>query len=345
MKRVQLQMMEDIFVDSLSDFGEEVYAVRNRECVFSPALTLWLFINQRTSSGISLRDALENLRSGGGGKIFRCRTETRKGKVTPLSMDTSGFSKARQRLSLEFVKGAAKAISSRVRLLDGKNTSWRGKKVYLLDGTRVDLHCTEDIEEHYPRSSNQHGKVQQPKMLCMFMHDLMTGVAVNPVYGAWRGGKATSEQMLSKEILPQAEEGSLIIGDRNLGVFSLAYTAEQCGHEVLLRLTTGRVKALFGDDLLKAKVDKEVHWKASAQTLQNNPEIPSGAGIRGRVIKRMVKDSKSQPLELLFFTTSSAPANALVNLYQEREKIEHDIRSLKCTLQMEMLSGKTAEMV
>ena len=254
-RRTQFKLMEDLYMESLSDFGDVMFEVRNRNCVFSPALTLWLFLNQRTGNGISLSKSLHEFNDGKGRRLFEERTETRKGKVIPLSMNTGGFSKARHRLSLELVKDITKAISCKVRLNSSSKSTWRGIKVYLLDGTRIDLPCTPDIEQHYPRSSNQHGKVQNPKMLCMFMHDLVTGVALNPAYGAWRGSKATSEQALSKEILPEAEKGSLILGDRNFGVFSVAHAAQLSGHQVLFRLTSSRAKKLFGKDFEKKKAD------------------------------------------------------------------------------------------
>ena len=344
-RKKKLKLMEDLFMESLSEFGDIIHEVRNRECVFSPALTMWLFLNQRTGNGVSLSKALYEFNEGKDRSLFKERTETKKGKVVPLSMNTGGFSKARHRLPLKLVTEITKSISEKVRLNNSKNSTWRGRRVYLLDGTRVDLNCTEDIEQHYPRSRNQNGKVQSPKMLCMFMHDLITGVAVNPVYGPWQGSKATSEQALSKQIILEAEKESLIIGDRNLGVFSVAHGAHVADHLVLFRLTSSRAKKLFGKDFKQKKVCKEAIWTPTKQTLKNNPEIPVDAKIKGRVIKQTVKGSNSEPLELLFFTTSEAPANALVKLYQSREKIEHDIRSLKCTLEMDILRSKSADMV
>ena len=337
--------MEEMFLESISGLGEELFKVRNRDCLFSPALTLWLFINQRTRRGASLGGMLEELRDGKVGKLFEQQTETRKGRIVPISMNTSGFSKARHRLPLALVEQVCTELSKTVRLRSGSGLKWRGVKVYALDGTFLELARTEDVDLNFPRARNQHGPVQSPKMLCLFMHDIITGIAVNPTYGASHGDKATSEQALAKRILSQAESGSLIIGDRNFGVFSVGFAAQQLGQDILFRMTSLRAKRLFGEEYSQEKVDKPVTWVVSAPTLKNNHEIPMGSVLRGRVIKRVVKSTNGEPLELLFFTTSKEPADALVKLYRERERIEHDIRALKCTLSMSMLYTKTADMV
>ena len=40
---------------------------------------------------------------------------------------------------------------------------------------------------------------------------------------------------------------SLLMGDRNFGVFSVVWNAKQAGHDVLIRLSEPRAGSLIGD--------------------------------------------------------------------------------------------------
>jgi hypothetical protein len=179
----------------------------------------------------------------------------------------------------------------------------------------------------------------------MCFHDLWSGVALAPRLGPCRGPNAVSEQELAEQMLGELPFAALVLGDRNFGVFSVVQAAQRFGHEVLFRLTTTRAKYLLGGEPKSENVDQEVVWRASANDLKKHPELSADAAVVGRVIRAIVRNPDCKPLELYLFTTSSESAAKLVKLYREREKIEHDIRSLKYTLGLEMLYSRTPEML
>lgn len=72
------------------------------------------------------------------------------------------------------------------------------------------------------------------------MHHVVTGLAMAPYFGPMYGPKAVGEQELAEALIDRLPESSVLIGDRNFGVFSVAWHAHKCGHKVLVRLTEPR---------------------------------------------------------------------------------------------------------
>ena len=58
------------------------------------------------------------------------------------------------------------------------------------------------------------------------------------------GEDPDAEVALALRLLPRIPPHSLLMADRNFGVFGFAYYAVQAGHDVLTRLTAPRFRAL-----------------------------------------------------------------------------------------------------
>src|ERR1019366_8450623 len=122
-------------------------------------------------------------------------------------------------------------------------------RVFLLDGSSMRLPHNEALCERYPVASNQHGELHWPVLRVLVAHDLRTGLAMRPEWGAMHGAEAVSEQSLVEQAMGRLPEGATVLGDANFGVFSVAYASQQKGHRVLLRLTLERAKRLAAESL------------------------------------------------------------------------------------------------
>ena len=60
------------------------------------------------------------------------------------------------------------------------------------------------------------------------------------------GPRAVSEQKLAEQAMGSLPRHSMVLGDRNFGVFSVAYAAQQQGLNVVFRLTDVRAAKLTG---------------------------------------------------------------------------------------------------
>jgi hypothetical protein len=182
-------------------------------------------------------------------------------------------------------------------------------------------------------------------MQCLFCHELWSGVAMNAQFAPYRGKKSASEQRLCFGVLDELPKKSLLIADRNFGIFSVAYETDRRGIKTLVRLTKSRAKGLGKSSFTESgNVDIPIVWKFGKTNIPGL-EIPDGATVEGRFIKHTLKRKGFRDLGLYFFTTSTESADELVELYAQRERIENDIRSIKYVVGMEILHGKTPEML
>lgn len=149
-----------------------------------------------------------------------------------------------------------------------------------------------------------------------------------PMYGP----AAVSEQALAEKAMDALAPGSVVVGDRNFGVFSIVWAAQQRGLGVVTRLTETRARKLAGGPLQR-EGETAVRWLASRFDGRRHGGMPEGASVEGRLISVRVGRGKSKQW-LHLFTTRRAPAEELVALYGQRWRIETDLRSLKRTVRL-----------
>jgi hypothetical protein len=347
-ERNTLTDLEKLFVEVIDQEGgaefEDFFMTRSREGLFSPALVMWLMMCQRTQERRSLVGALEELVEGGAEEILGRNRHSKRVKRREISMNNGGLSRARSKLPLPLVITVAELVVQHLTKRHLAKDLRPENKIYIMDGTTIDLCSTPANKKKYLAVKNMHGEAHHGQLLCLFFHHLYSGIALTPHYGRCRGAKAASEQGLCKEMMQKLEKGSVLMGDRNFGVFSVAYEAQRCGHDVLLRLTSSRAKNVAGQ-LGSKNLEKEVIWRPGIGTIKAHPDISADAVVPGRFIQSTVKHKGCKPQVLYFFTTLSAPVAKILELYKQREKIEQDIRSIKHSLGMEMLYSRTPDML
>ena len=93
--------------------------------------------------------------------------------------------------------------------------------------------------------------------------------------------------------------GSVIVGDRNFGIFATAYGAQKAGQKCIVRLTAVRAKSLMGGSIAR-EGDYSVCWRASRWDgrKKGNPQAapwPAGASVEGRlIVVRVGRGKKKQ---------------------------------------------------
>jgi hypothetical protein len=222
------------------------------------------------------------------------------------------------------------------------------QRTYLLDGSSLQLEHESELEKAYPPASNQHGKSHWPVVRIVVLHDLETGLAERPYWGPFNGRKAVSEQALAKLAMEHVPSDSVIVGDRNFGIFSTAYHTQQSGHKAVVRLTAVRAKSLWGGPISR-QGEYTVRWRPSRWDGRNKntpqaPPWPADASVEGRLIAWRVGRGKYKQW-LYLFTTTSLPAEEVVALYGRRWQIETDLRSLKQTVSLYRICAHSAEMM
>lgn len=308
---------------------------------------MWLLIWQRLHGAAPLEAAVLDLLQDLPADFWpnpckRVQDWQQSGK--PVSGNTAAYNQARQKLPLTVVEQSCDRIFDQLMKRMTSACAPVSQRAFILDGSSLRLAHSPAVAKHFPPASNQHGESHWPVMRMLVAHDLQTGLAMRPEWGPMFGPDAVSEQQLLETSIGRLPAGAALIGDANFGVFSVAWTATQKMHPVLLRLTLPRAQRLAGK-ALQGRIDRHVVWKPSREDRKAHPDLPADACVRGRLIVRQVRPNNGDaPFQLALFTTLPDPVKEIRKLYGQRWNIETDLRTLKSQLRMEQLSGATPEM-
>lgn len=322
---------------------------RRNNRVYNEAVVIWLMIVQRLLSHCVLQTAVLELLRDLPQQFWprpckRLRDCANDPEAT-LSSNTASYNEARQQLPLTVVEHSADRLFEQMLQQVGGSGAIAGRKAFFVDGSSMRLPHNPVLASRYPPGSNQHSKFHWPTVRIVVAHDACTGLAMRPQWGALYGGGAISEQRLLEQAIERLPAGSVVMGDANFGVFSVAYAATQRGYPVLLRLTAVRAKAL-AQAPLRDGMDLRISWKPSREERRRHPELPLDACVEGRLmVRQMHPDNGQQPFLLALFTTLAEEAHGLFELYGRRWYIETDLRSLKDTLRLDQITSTTPDMV
>jgi hypothetical protein len=309
---------------------------------------LWLLVVQRLHGGAPLETAVLELLRGLPASFWprpckRVRDWQEHGQSP--SSNTGGYNQARQALPLAIVQQSCDRIFEELLTQSDDCSPQAVGRSFLLDGSSVRTAHTPALCARYPPGSNQYREGHWPLLRVLVAHDLRTGLALRPEWGPMHGPEAVSEQRLLEKALGRLPRESTVIGDANFGVFSVAYTAIQSQHPVVLRLTRVRAQCLAGEPL-RDGIDRWVTWKASRDDRRSHPELPPRACISGRLIVRQVQpDNGARPFLLALFTTLELPEPEVLATYGQRWNVETDLRTLKASLRLDQLTCLSPDMV
>jgi hypothetical protein len=310
-----------------------------RNGIYSARLVIWMMMNQRLQAGGTLARSVEQLVQGQFAPLLsRCKRV----EENRIGLCTGGYCQGRQNLPKLLVSRTVNELIERLRQRMGEPTA-KGPRVYVLDGSSVQLEYGAELVKVYPQAHNSHGKSHRPVVRIVVLHDVDTGMAERPYWGPMYGPRAVSEQALGEQATKHVPAGAVIIGDRNFGIFSVAYHAQQQGHGTIVRLTAVRARKLVGGEISRS-VDQPVQWQTSRWDGKKNRTWPADASVQGRLIAQQVGRGKHKQW-LYLFTTLALTADQIVACYGKRWRIETDLRSLKQTVRLQHLSVQSTDMM
>jgi putative transposase len=319
--------------------------LRARTGIYTARVVMWMMMIQRLQPRGTLASSVAQLVEGRFDPLLsRCKRVREK----HIGLSTGGYCQARQHLPKLLVSRTMDELIERLRRRLLESEPELPERAYLLDGSSLQLEHEPELVQAFPPASNQHGPSHWPVVRMVVLHDLETGLAERPCWGPLNGREAVSEQALAERAMAHVPAGSVLVGDRNFGIFSSAYSAQQAGHKTVLRLTAVRAKSLMGGPIARPG-DYAVCWRASRwDGRKKNPQQPqpwpADASVEGRLIACRVGRGQHQQW-LYLFTTTSLPAEEVVALYGRRWRIETDLRSLKQTVRLYRICAHSADMM
>ncbi len=308
--------------------------------VYTVEVTTWMIMRQRLDDKATLSTAVAGATAGRPQALLPSHKRLVEGT---LSSNTGAYSRARRRLGKEESEEVAGRIFNYLIADAPEALPGLGRRAFLLDGSSLDTPATPELLKAYPPAQNQHGSSHFPVVRIVGATDLVSGMAMPLCLGPMYGDQAVSEQELAAQGIGRLPTGSVVVADRNFGVFSTAYDANRRRYPVVVRLTDSRARFLL-KGRLPQQTDQWIDWIPSRWDRKAHPSLPAEACVRGRVIACQV-NNKGKTIQLYFFTTLELAPEQIAQLYGYRWNIETDLRSLKQTLHLHSLTSRSVDMV
>jgi len=300
-----------------------------RDRIFTPLVTLSLFLFQVTQSDQSCRNAVADYLS-----TFGLIADK------PCSYSTGSYCKARKRLSESLCKKllieSGKASIKNIK----EDWKWKGFNVKLVDGTTITMPDTPENQQAYPQPASQKPGLGFPIIRLVTITSLATGTVLDYAISPWRG-KETGEHALFREMFGALEHDDVVLADRYY-----------CSYFLIAYLQMNQINAIFQQhasrksDFRRGKrlgvKDHLVNWKKPARPKwmdkDTYEEMPSEITVRETKTKGIVIVST-------FLDPQMTKRSELAELYTQRWLIEVDLKFIKEVMKMDILRCKTPSMI
>lgn len=306
--------------------------------LYTPAVTVWVFLSQCLSPDHSCRDAVARLAAW-------LATQGQQS----CSSETGGYCTAREQLP--------EAVCQRLVCRTGKEVedaappewSWKGRRVRVADGSTLTMPDTPENQAEYPQSKSQRPGCGFPIARIVVVFSLAVGTVLEAAIGQYKG-KQTGENSMFRALHDVLAKGDVVLADRYFsGWFDLALGVEK-GFDVVvrkhqLRPTDFRTGVHLGrdDHLVCWPKPQRPKWM-SREVYQALPEFLILREVRVHVRQRGFR-TKSLVVVTTLLSPAGYAAEEIADLYRLRWQAELHLRSLKTVLQMDHLRCRTPHRV
>jgi hypothetical protein len=310
-----------------------------RDRFYTPVVTLFIFLGQVLDADQSCRQAVSRFIAW---LISQCRQA--------CSAETRAYCQARKRLPEGALSRLTRDTGKQLHDKYRQRWHWHGHAVKLLDGSSALAPDTCANQKAYPQSRSQKPGLGFPLIRMVVVFSLAVGTVLDAAFCPFEG-KHTGETALWRMLRHNLEPGDILLADRYHCSYWEMAEALQRGTQVVARLHQRRKndfrrgQRLGKDDYLMTwtKYRSCPKWMHKA----TYKAIPQSMTVR--VIRILVPKGRNRMRKAWVATTLLDPSayskGEIAALYRRRWEVEVDLRSLKQTLQMDMLRCKTPDML
>jgi putative transposase len=305
-----------------------------RERVYSPAITLWVFLSQVLSADHSCREAVARL------NFWRVSRG-----LAPCNPDTGSYCEARMRLPEQLLQQLVRSTGKE--LVDQAPLAWHwlGRIVQVIDGSTLTMADTPENQSEYPQQAGQAAGAGFPIVRIVVVFSLAVGAVLDMAIGPYRG-KQTGENNLFRRLLDSLRAGEVALADRYYASFwDFALLAERdidlVARAHQLRKIDFRRGQKVGprDQIVVYEKPRQCPFWMDQTTYARLPRQ-----LRVRHLRYCVTQSGFRTRTITLATTlldaECYTADELANLYRRRWQAELHLKSLKTHMQMEHLRCK-----
>lgn len=252
-----------------------------------------------------------------------------------ISLNTAGYSKARSRIPVELTR----SLFEQTRITNAQNdySHWHDLRVFMGDGTYLQLQDTKAIRERY----NYKWKEKEFQGYPQALLEVFTERGTGQVYEFALTDRHTSELPLCYKMLERLPVGSLLLLDDMYNCYEILAKCARLGVEIVV---PGKRKRAYevtkvlshGDELVRIKQpNTNSNWQKTKE--------PAKELILRRMVFKTYKEE-----ECVLYTTildETISKDEFWWLYLTRWDIEIGIREVKTIMGINILRSKTPEML
>jgi hypothetical protein len=306
--------------------------------VYTPPVTLWAFLTQCLSASKACTAAVARV-------LVLCVSLRR-----PIpAASTGAYGQARAKLPERFLRRLTYHVGEQLEAQAEADWLWQGRHVKLIDGTCLSAPDTPANQEAFPQSTQQRPGLGFPLIRLVVVLTFATAALVGAAYGPCQG-PLTSELALLRELRDRFGKGDLAVADRHYGSYWQIAALQQGGTDAAFRLHQLR-HADFRRGRRLGRHDHVVRWPKPPR-----PDWMDGvsyAALPAELTLREVRVVIATPgvrTRVLTIATTLLDGDIyhredIADLYHQRWHVELDIRNMKQTLSMGILSCQTPEML
>jgi len=284
--------------------------------------------------------------------------------LSHVNVTASAYCQARRRLPQAVIKELVDCFNGQ---LDCPRQSplWHGHRVFIADGSGFSMPDTPELQAHFGQPGNQRPGCGFPVAHMLALFDAESGFLRDVSFHPLR----TQDFAHVAKLHLHMARGDILVGDRGFCSYAhLALLSQAQLHGVLrvhqktiVDFRPHRRSAKRGDSKGRPRsrwlrrngeCDQIVEWRKPATRPSWMPQDQFDAlpmSVQVRELKCHVRDSHHRVREVTLVTTlldsTRYPARAVAELYRKRWQVEVDLRDLKATLGMDVLKGKSVDVV
>src|SRR4051794_25521347 len=231
-------LTEEVITQALTTVG------RWLDRVFSPVVTLWVFLGQALAADPSCRAAVARL----------IAHRVSQGQE-PCGSRTGAYCQARKRLPERFFSDVARLVGQNLDARVDRRWLWKGRRVCLYDGTTVSMPDTEEYPLAYDQVPGTSFAIARVGAI------ISPSCGAIPELGICRyAGKGQGEVSLLRRLWDVLRPGDVLPGDRLTSGWAGMYLLKRRGVDTVSRLSAHR-RADFRKGKRLGKEDHLVVWK------------------------------------------------------------------------------------
>jgi len=310
-----------------------------RERIWPPLQTLWAFLVQVLHPGWPCRAAVAEVLA----------EQAATGMPVKASADPSAYCQSREHVPLAVYRHALRTVGDTFRARVGDAYRWCDRRVWVVDGSSCSMPDTPALQKAFGQPDRQKKGCGFPVAKLVAMFCWASGAVIDVAIGAYR----SNELSLWHQLWGQLKAGDVVLGDRFYCTYAdLAQLAAR-GCDGVFRLWGARARTIdFRQGKRLGKEDRLFVWSRSAsrpRTLSAKAfaSLPETLTVRVLRFHTQVKGFRSRTVMVATTLRDSVryPREQIAALYGDRWTVELWIRDVKTTLAMEVLRGKSPDVV